>query len=53
MTTAETSTSGNDTIRTTKSVKEKGEMLKRCFINMIKCYRTCINTKKKQDVQSV
>ena len=34
-------TSASDTMRTTKSESEKGEILKRCLINILKCFRVC------------
>jgi hypothetical protein len=33
--------STNDTMRTTKSEGEKAEILKRCVINILKCFRVC------------
>ena len=38
--------STNDTIRTSKTLREKGEVVGRCVINMIKCFRMCKNKKK-------
>ena len=36
----------SDTVRTTRSEAEKGEILKRCFINILKCLRVCKKTSK-------
>ena len=35
-----------DTMHTTVSERKKAELLKRCFINMMKCLRVCKKTKK-------
>ena len=41
----ENSTSGNDTLRTSKTLREKAEVVKRCFINIVKCFRLCKSKK--------
>ena len=41
----------SDTMRTTKSEREKGEIIKRCFINMLKCIRVCKKTRKDKNNQ--
>lgn len=41
----------SDTMRTTKSEREKGEIIKRCFINMLKCIRVCKKTSKSKNKQ--
>ena len=38
--------SSSDTLHTTKSEGQKAEILKRCFINMLKCFRICKKTRK-------
>ena len=47
-------TTTSDTMRTTKSEGEKAEILKRCFINIMKCFRVCkkseMSTKKPKNV---
>ena len=41
--------SSSDTLHTTKSERQKGEILKRCFINMMKCFRICKKTRKRKN----
>ena len=36
----------SDTMRTTVTERKKAEILKRCFINMMKCFRICKKTRK-------
>lgn len=31
----------SDTMRTTTSERKKAEVVKRCFINILKCWRLC------------
>ena len=38
--------SSSDTLHTTKTERQKAEILKRCFINMLKCLRVCKKTPK-------
>ena len=33
--------SSSDTLHTTKSERQKAEILKRCLINILKCFRLC------------
>ena len=35
-----------DTMRTTTSERKKGEIIKRCLINILKCWRLCKKTSK-------
>ena len=42
-------TDTSDTMRTTKSERAKGEILKRCFINMMKCIRVCKKSRNSKD----
>ena len=41
-----------DSIRTTKSMKQKAHAISRCLISMIKIWRVCVKKKKKQPKQS-
>ena len=43
-------TDSSDTLRTTKTLRERGAIVGRCFINIIKCFRSC-KSKKKPDPQ--
>ena len=36
----------SDTLRTTKTMREKAEVVRRCFLAWLKCWRICKNTKK-------
>ena len=36
----------SDTMHTTVTERKKGEILKRCFINIMKCFRICKKTRK-------
>ena len=38
----------SDTIKTTRSERRKAEILKRCFINILKCWRMCKKRDKTQ-----
>ena len=38
--------SSSETIHTTKSETQKAEILKRCFINFMKCLRVCKKSEK-------
>ena len=38
--------SSSDTLHTTKSERQKAEILKRCFINIFKCLRVCKKSSK-------
>ena len=39
-----------DTMHTTVSERKKAELLKRCFINMMKCFKLC--KKSRRDTKS-
>ena len=41
-----------ESMRTTKTMKEKAHAMSRCFISMMKIWRLCIKKKKKQAKQS-
>ena len=41
-----------ESMRTTKSMKEKAHAFSRCLITMMKIWRLCIKKKKKQPTQS-
>ena len=36
----------SDTMRTTKSERQKAQLVKRCVVNLLKCLRMCKKTRK-------
>ena len=39
-------TDSSDTLRTTETERKKGEVIKRCLINILKCLRLCKKSQK-------
>jgi hypothetical protein len=50
MSTEKTPPDSIGTMATTRSLRQRGEMVKRCFINMVKCFRVCKSTKPKDNI---
>jgi len=38
--------SSSETLRTTASERKKAKLVQRCFINLLKCWRVCVKTRK-------
>ena len=43
-----TKTDSSDTLRTTKTMREKAKLVSRCIINLLKFWRVCCREKKTQ-----
>ena len=44
-----TKSESSDTIRTTKTMREKAKLVSRCIINLLKFWRVCCREKKTSD----
>ena len=44
-----TKSESTDTLRTTKTMREKAKVVSRCFINMLKFWRVCCREKKTRE----
>ena len=43
-----TKTASSDTLRTTRTMRQKGKLVARCIINLLKFWRVCCREKKTQ-----
>ena len=39
----------SDTLHTTASMRKKANVVKRCFIDLLKCWRVCVKTRNDKD----